>query len=59
MTPAPMRLRCPADDGSDPARHLAVDVRMPVPVGRALATLARLRCHCGAAMVIGTREVTT
>ena len=61
MTPAPMRLRCPADDGSDPARHLALDVRLPLSLDAVpglLRALARVRCPCGKTLGIDTREET-
>lgn len=58
--PAPMRLRCAAElfetahgEAQYPARHLALDVRLPVTVdalvalGTALAT-----CPCGGRMLI-------
>lgn len=48
--PAPMKVRCPVDDGS--ARHLAFDVRQPVMISKAFSRLAKTRCHCGARMVI-------
>lgn len=48
---APLRFRCPSDDGS--GKHYAFDVRMPAQLGNrsALAMLAKCqRCGCGAAM---------
>jgi len=51
-TGAPMRVRCPVDDGT--VAHLAFDVRMPAPVCNALGALAKLRCACGKALVIVT-----
>lgn len=54
--PAPMRLRCPKDSPRGADRHLAVDVRLPMPVCSALTVLARLRCPCGEALVILTEK---
>lgn len=51
----PMRVRCPADDPSDPGAHLALDVRLPLTIGKHFDVLARLRCPCGGRMVIETR----
>lgn len=53
--PAPLRLRCPADSPRASDRHLAIDVRLPLPIGPALSQLSQMRCHCGEAMVIDTR----
>ena len=53
--PAPLRLRCPADSPRAADRHLAIDVRLPLPIGPALSQLSRLRCHCGEELVIDTR----
>ena len=53
-----MKIRCPADDLRDPGGHFAVDVRMPMPVGRAMTVLSRLRCPCGKDLVIDTRPET-
>jgi hypothetical protein len=52
-----MRLRCAADDGTDPAVHLAVDVRLPLSLG-ILHDAAKLlgRCVCGAEMLTGGRR---
>lgn len=48
-----MRLRCPDDDGS--ARHLAVDVHLPVSLAEFPRLVERLgECHCGARMNILT-----
>lgn len=54
--PVPLRLRCPKDSPREADRHLAIDVRLPLPVGRALAMLSRVRCPCGAELVIDTRD---
>jgi len=43
-----VRYRCPKDGGSDPARHLAFDVRLPVLV-QAFQRLPT-RCICGAGL---------
>lgn len=48
----PMRVRCPADDGSP--SHLAFNVEMPVLISKAFAQLAKVKCHCGKGMVIRT-----
>jgi hypothetical protein len=51
----PVRIRCPRD--TNPARHgdhLAVDVRLPVPIGSYLTKLSQMRCPCGAPMVVVT-----
>jgi len=53
--PVPLRLRCPADSPREADRHLAIDVRLPLPIGPALSQLSRLRCHCGEELVIDTR----
>lgn len=53
--PVPLRLRCPADSTRAADRHLAIDVRLPLPIGPALSQLSRLRCHCGEELVIDTR----
>jgi hypothetical protein len=48
-----MRLRCPLDDGG--ARHLAVDVHLPVSLAELPRIVERLgECHCGARMEILT-----
>lgn len=54
--PGPLRLRCPADSPREADRHLAIDVRLPMPVCSALTALSRLRCPCGEALVVLTEE---
>lgn len=56
---APLRLRRPADSPRAADRHLAIDVRLPLPVCRALTVLGRLRCPCGEELVIDTRDEVT
>jgi hypothetical protein len=51
----PMKIRCPADDGT--ADHLAFDVRMPLIVSGTLPLL-RLRCPCGKGLVVDARPET-
>ena len=49
--PSTLRLRCPADDGTE--RHLAADVRLPLALdAAATVTGALARCPCGAEMVV-------
>jgi hypothetical protein len=54
----PMKIRCPADDVTDPGAHLALDVRLPLTIGRTLTALSRLRCPCGKGLVVDTRPET-
>ena len=56
--PSCMKLRCPADDAADPGAHLALDVRLPLTIGRTLTALSRLRCPCGKGLVVATRPET-
>lgn len=52
-----MRLRCAADDGTEPALHLAVDVRLPLSLTLLPGVSERLgRCVCGAEMLTGGRR---
>ena len=53
-----MKIRCPADDPRDPGCHVAVDVRMPMPIGRAMTLLGQLKCPCGKGLVIDMRPET-
>ena len=53
--PVPLRLRCPADSPREADRHLAIDVRLPLPIGPALSQLSQMRCHGGEELVIDTR----
>lgn len=53
--PATLRLRCPKDSPCEADRHLAIDVRLPLPVCAALKKLSRVRCPCGEELVIDTR----
>lgn len=53
--PVPLRLRCPADSPRFADRHLAIDVRLPLPVGALPRILGRLpRCPCGAELGLDT-----
>lgn len=54
----PMKIRCPADDVTDPGAHLALDVRLPLCIGGTLTALSRLRCPCGKDLVIDVRSET-
>ncbi len=54
----PMKLRCPADDVTDPGAHVAIDVRTPLRIGPTLIALSRLRCPCGKGLVIDARPET-
>ena len=55
----PMRVRCPADDPADPGAHLALDVRLPLKIGKHFDVLARLRCPCGGRMVVELQPAQT
>jgi hypothetical protein len=52
-----MKIRCPADDVTDPGAHLALDVRLPLTIGGTLPLL-RLRCPCGKDLVVDVRPET-
>lgn len=54
----PMKIRCPADSPDDAARHLAIDVRLPLCITGTLTALSRLRCPCGKDLVVDTRPET-
>jgi hypothetical protein len=53
-----MKIRCPADDVTDPGAHLAIDVRLPLCIGPTLTALTRLKCPCGKGLVIDARPET-
>lgn len=52
-----MRVRCPQDTPRGADGHLAVDVRLPLPMTAIPKLLRGLgRCPCGAKLVIDTRS---
>ena len=47
-----MRLRCPRETAATEARHVAMDVRLPLDINTLTAFVKGLKCPCGADFVL-------
>jgi hypothetical protein len=47
-----MRLRCPRETAATEARHVAMDVRLPLDINTLVDFVKCLKCPCGANFVL-------
>jgi hypothetical protein len=47
-----MRLRCPRETAATEARHVAMDVRLPLDINTLATFVKGIRCPCGAHFVL-------
>ncbi len=50
-----MRLRCPRETAATEARHVAMDVRLPLDINTLATFVKGIRCPCGADFVMKAR----